>query len=191
MADSPESIADRYRRRADTLGATVAAVPADKWDAQSPCPDWKARDVLQHLIDSQGIFLGMVGAELEPGPSVDEDPSAAWDAARAQTQARLDDPAQAAQEFDGMTGKRSYEDGADTFLSLDLIVHRWDLARATGTDDTIPPEDLSALVEAMDSMSAEMGEAMRSPRAFGPALTPPEGADTQTKVLAFAGRQAW
>lgn len=36
-----------------------------------------------------------------------------------------------------------------------------------------------------------MGEAMRGPGAFGPELTPPEGADAQTRLLAFVGRRSW
>jgi hypothetical protein len=31
---------------------------------------------------------------------------------------------------------------------------------------------------------------MRGPGAFGPELTPPPGADEQTKLLAFLGREA-
>jgi hypothetical protein len=32
------------------------------------------------------------------------------------------------------------------------------------------------------------GDALRASGAFGPAITPPDGADTQTKLLCFLGR---
>lgn len=186
-----ETIADRYRRRAATFTDTVAAVSADQWGAQSPCEEWDARAVVDHVAGTQGIFAGLAGRELEPGPVVADDPLAAWVAARDQTQAALDDPDLAAVAFDGFTGPTTFEQAVDRFASLDLIVHRWDLAHAVGLDDEIPAEDLEALQTAMAEMGAQMGDAMRAPGVFGPELTPPDGADAQTAVLAFIGRQAW
>lgn len=185
-----ETIADRYRRRAATFTDTVAAVPADRWGAPSPCEGWDARAVVAHVTETQGMFASMVGRQLEPGPSVDDDPLAAWVAARDQTQAALDDPASARTEFDGFSGRSTFEAAADRFLSLDLIVHRWDLARAAGLPDVMPSEDLAALQAAMAEMGEAMGDVMRQ-GAFGPELDPPADADAQTKVLAFAGRRAW
>lgn len=186
-----ETIADRYRRRAALVTDLIARVPDDRWSAPSPCEDWAARDVVVHLVDTQAMFAGLVGRELEAGPAVAADPVEAWRVASAQTQAALDDAELAAVEFDGFTGRSSFEDAADRFLSLDLVVHRWDLARAAGLDDTIPADDLAALEAAMAALAATVGDAMRQGGAFGPALDPPDGADAQTKVLAFTGRQAW
>ncbi|HEX2577282.1 MAG TPA: TIGR03086 family metal-binding protein [Aquihabitans sp.] len=186
-----ETMADRYRRRAAAFTETVAAVPDDRWSAPSPCPEWDARAVVDHVIGAQGTFAQLVGRELAPGPAVADDPLGAWVAARDQTQAALDDPELATVEFDGFAGRSTFEAAADRFLSLDLIVHRWDLARATGVDDRIPDDDVEALDAAMRQMDEQMAEAMRSPGAFGPALDPPPDADAQTRVLAFAGRRAW
>lgn len=186
-----ETVADRYRRRAATFTDTIAAVPETRWDAASPCEDWDALGVLAHVVGTQTMFAGMVGRDLQPGPSLDDDPVGAWTTARDQTQAALDDPALAAVEFDGLGGRTTFADAVDRFLSFDLVVHRWDLARATGLDDEIPEVDLRALQAAIDQMSESFGESMRSPGVFGPELTPPPDADSQTKVLAFIGRQAW
>lgn len=186
-----ETIADRYRRRAARFTETVAAVPPDRWSAPSPCPEWDARALVAHVVQAQGLFAGFVGRDAAEGPSVDDDPLGAWIAARDQTQAELDDPTLATAEFDGLMGRTSFEQAADRFLSFDLVVHRWDLARAAGLDDEIPADDLAALQSAVEVMSEQMGEAMRSPGAFGPAIEPPAGADGQTRVLAFIGRRAW
>jgi uncharacterized protein (TIGR03086 family) len=179
-------ISDRYRNLADAFADKIAAVPSDKWDAQSPCPDWTARDVVQHMVDTQGMFLGFVGKELGPIPSVDDDPGGAWDAARAQTQHELDDPERAGAEFDGFFGRSRYDEAVNRFLCFDLVVHGWDLARATGLDDRIEPAEIGRVREQAEAF----GDAMRGPRAFGPALEPPPNADEQTKLLAFLGRRA-
>jgi uncharacterized protein (TIGR03086 family) len=179
-------ISERYRRLSDAFAAKVAAVPAERWDAKTPCPEWKARDLVQHMVDTQGMFLGFIDQKLGDIPSVDDDPSAAWDAARAVVQAHLEDPASAQTEFEGFTGKSTFEAGVDRFLNFDLVVHGWDLARATGQDESIDPAE----VERVQAGADAFGEAMRGPKAFGPAVEPPPDADAQTKLLAFLGRQA-
>ncbi|QXC60118.1 TIGR03086 family protein [Aquihabitans sp. G128] len=186
-----ETIADRYRRRAAAFTQTVAAVPEGAWAAPSPCPEWDARGVVAHVVQTQAMFAGLVGRELEPGPSVELDPLGAWVAAREQTQAALDDPLLAEVEFDGVTGRTTFAAATDRFLSFDLVVHRWDLARAAGLPDAISAEDVEALEVAIAEMSEQIGSAMRGPGAFGPELEPPDDADAQTRVLAFVGRRAW
>ena len=89
-------------------------------------------------------------------------------------------------EFDGMTGRSTFEAAVDRFLNMDLVVHGWDLARAAGLDDEIDPADVARVNETAKGF----GEGMRSPRAFGPAVEPPSDADDQTKMLAFLGRRA-
>jgi uncharacterized protein (TIGR03083 family) len=42
-----------YRRAQDGLDAMLAAVPADRWEAPSPCAGWTVRDVAGHLIWGQ------------------------------------------------------------------------------------------------------------------------------------------
>src|SRR5690349_22033823 len=98
-------ISERYQRLSDEFANKIAKVPADKWNAPTPCTEWTARDIVQHVVDTQGMFLGFVGKEMGPIPSVDDDPGAAWDAARAKTQHELDDPALAGAEFDGFFGR--------------------------------------------------------------------------------------
>ena len=185
-----ESIADRYRRRAASFTDVVVDVPADQWSAPSPCAEWDARGVLAHVVGSQETFARLVERELDPGPLVDDDPVAAWTVARDQTQAALDDPEMAAAEFDGFAGRTTFAEAVDRFLSFDLVIHRWDLARAVDLDDTIPEVDLDQAEHAIAEMHERWGESMRSPTAFGPPLTAPAGADRQTRMLAFLGRMA-
>lgn len=181
------AISERYARLSAAFSDKVANVPDDRWEQPSPCEGWNARDVVGHVVQTHGMFLGLVGRELGEVPSVDDDPVAAFDAARKVVQADLDDPGRAAETFEGRMGTMSFEDAIDRFISFDLVVHGWDLARAAGLDETIDPEDVARVGAAAPAF----GDALRGPGVCGPALTPPPGADEQTRVLAFLGRRSW
>ena len=178
-------ISDRYRRLSDAFATKVAAVPDERWDSQTPCEEWTARDLVSHMIDTQGMFLGFIGEKLADVPPVDDGPLAAWNAARAQIQERLDDPAQASAEFEGFTGKSTFEAAVDKFLCTDLVVHGWDLSQATGLDDQIQSEDALRVLGYMEPM----GDALRSPGAFGAAVEVPPDAGEPEKMLGFLGRK--
>jgi uncharacterized protein (TIGR03083 family) len=57
-------ISERYARLADAFAAKITSVPSDRWAAQSPCEGWTARDVVGHVVSSQGLILGLVGRSL-------------------------------------------------------------------------------------------------------------------------------
>jgi hypothetical protein len=42
----------------------VEAVPPYKWDAQSPCDDWKAHDIVDHMVGNSKLFLSFIGLGL-------------------------------------------------------------------------------------------------------------------------------
>jgi uncharacterized protein (TIGR03086 family) len=178
-------IADRYRRLSDRFADQLAQVPPDRWDSPTPCEDWTVRDLVAHMVQTQGMFLGFVGRDIGELPSVDDDPVGAWNAARAVVQANLDDPSLATTEFDGLSGRTTFETGVDRFLSGDLVIHGWDLARGAGLDETIDPDDVARCLEEFP----KFGDAMRGPGAFGPAVEPAPDADAQTRLLNFVGRE--
>jgi uncharacterized protein (TIGR03086 family) len=178
-------ISERYRKRSQEFADTVAAVPDDRWSNQSPCEDWTARDVVRHVAQTPGMFFGMIDAEYPEPPSVDEDPEAAFASARKTMQDALDDPAVAQTEFDGFFGRTTFEKAVDRFVNFDLVVHRWDLARATGLDETMPPEEVDRLSDEI----AGFGDAARSPGVFGPVVDVPPDADPQSALLGQLGRR--
>lgn len=179
-------IAERYARAAHAFADTIAAVPPERWDAPSPCEGWSALDLVEHLVDSHRLFLGLVGRELRAHPPVAEDPAGAFAVARQQVRADLEDPAAAAATYEGRFGEKSFAWAVDTFLSFDLVVHRWDLARTTGQDARIPPDEVARCLRDAHAW----GEMARAPGVLGPALDPPDDADEHTRLLAFLGRQA-
>jgi uncharacterized protein (TIGR03086 family) len=185
MTPQTETNPDRFRRLAATLDRRVSAVPTDRWDDPSPCAGWTAREVLAHLIETERDFVTKQGGlQLPDGPDVASDPVGAWRHNRDAIQAVLDDPAQGGKEYEGMFGRTTLAESLATFYAFDLVVHGWDIAHATGTDERIPDEDL-ALVNAF---AAQLGDNLRRPGVCGPAVEPPAGADEQTRLLAHLGR---
>jgi uncharacterized protein (TIGR03086 family) len=176
-------VADLYRRLSGRLTELVEAVPPDRWDDPSPCPDWSARDVFAHVVDSERDFLARfdLAPELEDGP-----PGERWPLVREAMQAALDDPAIAEQTYDSVFGPTTLEQTADGFFNLDLIVHGWDLARATGMSDyeEMPVDQLEPRFAAVRAM----GDTIRAPGAFGPEVDIDDD-DLQSRFLAFLGRR--
>jgi uncharacterized protein (TIGR03086 family) len=177
--------AERYRANTAEFTKRVEAVPDDRWENQSPCAEWSARDVVSHMIDTSGMFLGFIDVKLPHAPSVKEDPLGAWTSARDAVQARLDDRATAQQEFDGMLGRSTFEAAVAKFLVPDALLHTWDLARATGLDENLDEDEAVAALETYKTL----GAAVRSKGVFGPEIEAPPGADAQERLLTFAGRQ--
>lgn len=186
-------IAERYRRRADAFEQKVAGVRPDQWGNQSPCAKWSARDVVDHIVAMHGYMLMPVGRGLEP---VEDDPLAAFWGARAAVEAVLDDPALAAQECETPNGRMTVEDQIDQVVSDDLVLHGWDLARATGQDETMDPVDVQRLWTSTTAIPPDVIEKYRTPDAFGPGIevfgpeiAVPEDAPLQDRLLGYIGRQ--
>lgn len=178
-------ISRRYDRLSTAFAARVAAVPDDGWDSPSPCADWTALDLVRHVVDSHATFVGLIDRELPAGPTVDGRPAEAFGTARRTVLALLEDPDAAGQTYEGQFGTNTFEWAVDNFLSFDLVVHGWDLARATGQDESIDPVEIARLRTEAEGW----GQAARAAGAFGPALDPPAGADEQARLLAFLGRR--
>lgn len=178
-------IASQYRKMADQFDSRVAAVPANAWERPSPCEGWVARDIVRHVVDTASFFLAGTAVEPPAEPSVDEDPLGAWRATRAAIEGALDDPSVAQLERDTPMGRASVESIVARFGIPDLLVHSWDLARATGLDERLDPE----AVEHYHAAMAPGEEMMRASGAFGPAVEVPDDADAQTRFLAFLGRR--
>jgi uncharacterized protein (TIGR03086 family) len=177
---------DSYRQVSKGFDAAVRAVTPDNWDAQSPCEKWRARDVVAHVVEGhRGVIAGVRGGESKP-LGADEDPRRAWeDASRAIDEITGDADA-SAQEIEGPVGRMPAGQFIGRFVTMDLLVHTWDLARAVGADEWLDEDSVRRAYEALKPMDA----VIRQPNVFGPKLEPPPGADLQTEFLYFLGRPA-
>jgi uncharacterized protein (TIGR03086 family) len=177
-------ISGRYRNVADRFTQRARSVPDAAWDDPAPCAGWVARDVVRHMVEWMPVFLTNAGLEAPKGPSVDEDPVGAWEALDAALQGALDDPETAARELDMGPGRFTVEVAVATFGLPDVLVHTWDLARATGLDESLDADEVHNLLVGMEPMD----EALRTSGHFGPRVEVPDDADEVTKLIAFTGR---
>ncbi len=188
-------IAARYRRRADIFESKVRGVKSDQWSNRSPCKEWDARGVVQHIIDMHGVMLRPFDRQLSAAPSVADDPLAAFLSARSDIEAVLDDPKLASTAVSSPAGEMTVAEHIDQVVSEDMVLHGWDLARATGQDDTIDPQEVENTWTAMNAIPTDLMEKMRTPGAFGPGVEVfgpevkvPEDAPLQDRLLGMLGR---
>ncbi|MGQ0574438.1 MAG: TIGR03086 family metal-binding protein [Pseudonocardia sp.] len=187
-ASLPAEPAARHRVIAGAF--TDRVLGTRDWDAPAPVAGWAARDVVGHLT---GWFPGFLaagsGIELARGPSVTDDPVTAWRVHADAVQALLDDPATPGRVLaDPHIGELPLDVAVDRFYTADVFMHTWDLARATGQGDRLDPHLCAELLAGMETME----EAIRASGQFGVRVPVPAGADPQTALLGFIGRDpAW
>ena len=178
------SPADEHRRVAATFTDRVRGTT--DWDVPAPVEGWTARDVVDHLVTWLPAFLEGHGVHgVGPGGvSAADDPVAAWLAHAASVQALLDGRGAAQQVEDPRLGAWAVGDLVDRIYTTDVFMHTWDLARATGQDDTLDPDRCAAMLAAMEPME----DVIRGSGQYGPRVEVPADADAQTRMLGFIGR---
>jgi len=181
--------AEEHRTVAGTFTDRVLGVPPGAWDLPAPCAGWKARDVVRHLVEWFPAFLRSgAGVELPHGPSVDDDPVGAWSVHSDGVQALLDDPATPERVLtDRHVGELALHVAIDRFYTPDVFLHTWDLARATGQDESLDRARCAQLLEGM----LPLDELLRSSGQYGPRVEVPDDADVQARLLAFIGRDPY
>lgn len=179
--------AEEHRTIAGAFTERVLGVGPDGWEAPAPCDGWVARDVVRHLVEWFPAFL-KAGADVDlpKGPSVDEDPVAAWTVHRDGVQALLDDPSTADRVLTNPhLGEVPLDRAVDMFYTSDVFLHTWDLARATGQDERLDPVKCGQLLDGMVGMD----EVLRGSGHYGPKVDVPADADVQARLIAFIGRR--
>ena len=176
--------AARHRAYADRFATLIAGVT--DWTAPSPVKEWTARDVVAHLIDWFPGFLSMGSdVQLPAGPAVCDDPAGAWRVRAEAVQQILDDPA----TDDRIFHSRMFDDlplaGAiDQFYTTDIFMHGWDLARASGQDDTLDEATCAEMLAGME----QMAPVIRASGQFGDQQPVADDASAQERLIAFIGR---
>ena len=179
-----QDIIDRATNLINQFDARVQAVSADGWSAAAPCDGWTARDVVVHVSDNlSSIGNGLLGAESH-AVATDEDIVAAWATAK-QTFFDAMSSSDLSQTMPGPMGPMPAADIIGRMICTDVLVHTWDLARASGGDEQL---DAVAVTQAYSGMKP-MDQMIRRPGVFGPKIDVAEDADEQTQFLSFLGRQ--
>jgi uncharacterized protein (TIGR03086 family) len=173
-------IIDRYENAAEGFTARLEAVTDDQWENPTPCTDWNVRELVDHVIAIQRQIPEGLGVTVSDGAT----PQATWNAVRNGAVAALREPGVLERTMPGRGGEVPVEMALIPRLS-DILVHTWDLARATGGDETLNPETASIVLERLRPND----EILRSTGTFGPKLDPPAGADAAVELLCFTGRR--
>ncbi len=81
-------------------------------------------------------------------------------------------------------GQKTLEAAIDMICTPDVLIHTWDLARATGQDETLDADEVHRFVESMEPTD----QLLRDSGQYGPRVPVPDDADEQTRMIAFVGR---
>jgi uncharacterized protein (TIGR03086 family) len=173
-------IIDRYERAAHGFTARLDAVGDDQWSSPTPCTDWDVRQLVDHVIEVQRAIPEGLGTAVTDGA----DPKATWTAVRDGAMAVLRKPGVLEQTMPGRSGEVPVEMSLGIRLG-DLIVHTWDLARATGGNERLDADTAAIVLERLRPND----EVLRSTGTFGPKVEPPPGADAAVELLCFTGRR--
>jgi uncharacterized protein (TIGR03086 family) len=174
---------------AETFAATVRRIDDDQIHAPTPCPDYDVAGLVGHLLHYGPSLVG--AGTREPAPPPGEAPTidpATWrDELLAHTE-RLAAAWSSPEAWEGttrMVGPDEMPAGMVGGIAFaELVIHGWDLARATGQEPTWPDAVIDQAHRQMVGM-AEMGRQMG---AFGPEVPVPEDAPTLDRMLGLAGR---
>lgn len=177
-------------------------VADDQLADPTPCADTSVAALLDHLM---GLSLAFTWAarkttqgegDTNPsgGPAGAEHLDPDW---RTQLPRRLSELAEAWQDpaaWEGTTEAGGVTMPAETtgVVALDeLVLHGWDLARATGQSFTCDPASTAAVLE-FTRESAQPEQAASREGLFGPVVDVPDDAPPLDRALGFAGRDpAW
>jgi uncharacterized protein (TIGR03086 family) len=181
---------------AQQLATLVRNVPDDMLGAPTPCPDYTVGDLLDHI---DGLAKAFTWAATKS--SLDMEPvSPLGDAARLQPDWRQRIPADVEvlaeawrdpAAWTGMTkaGPVDLPGEIGGLVALDeIVVHGWDVARATGQPFDVDPVTLQAVHDLVIQFSGPGTEEQRA-GGFGPEIAVPADAPLLDRVLGMVGRE--
>lgn len=187
-----DEIAQLHRRALEETRVKVAAVGAEQMELPTPDDEWDVRALFNHVISGNywaaelvgGATIEDVGDRLD-GDLLGDDHLAAYDssaqAAAAAFEASGALEAPCAVSYGPVPG---FVYAGHRFV--DVFIHGWDLAKATGQDTVLDPELLAACAEILEPQM----EGVQASGAFGVEVEVPPDADAQTRLLGQLGRTA-
>jgi uncharacterized protein (TIGR03086 family) len=184
-----------HRPAAAEMARLVNGVRDDQLEDPTPCPDYTLGDLLEHV---HGLSLAFtMAARKEQLPPTDGPPRgtarrlpADW---RTAITDRLDALVAAWQSPAAWQGRATVAGvdmtGEETALvALDeLVLHGWDVARASGQDLRADPASVAATEQFVAAFAGpEMAQARQG--LFGPVVRLPDDAPLLDRVVGLAGR---
>lgn len=187
---------DRLARALDATEAVIAAVREVQWTNRTPCPEWSVRMLLNHLVSGNRLFATILRGEPLPAPDelrrtrgadqLGDDPVAAYREAGAALLEAFRQPGVLERIVEVPAGRVPGIVALHIRIT-ELLVHGWDLARATGQAARLP-DDL-AEEELAFASGRTAPDVPRTGHPFGPAQPVPEDAPAIERLAAYLGRQ--
>jgi len=178
-------------------------VTDDQLADPTPCADIRVAALLDHLMGLSLAFTWAArkttaavggGGNSGPGPATAEHLDPDWRTLLPRRLAELAEAWRDPKAWEGVTEAGGVTMPAEMIgaVALDeLVLHGWDLARATGQPFTCDPASTEAVL-AFTSASAQPEQAASREGLFGPVVDVPEDAPAFDRALGFAGRDpAW
>ena len=186
-----EDIARLHRRALNHTRDLVAGIGSDQWSAPTPCEGWDVQALLNHVVAGN-----LWAAELSAGATIEEvgdrlDGHVLHDDALAAYETSAELAAAAFERAGALEAPCAVSYGpvpGSVYCGhrfIDVLIHGWDLAVATGQNSTLDPE----LVATASELLMEEADMVRTSGMFGDDLTVPPDAGAQTRLLAFIGRR--
>lgn len=183
--------ADQLALALDLTGQLVDAVRTDQWDDPTPCDEWMVRDLVRHMVVGNQVFAAVLSgtplaeagttALAAPPPA---DLAGAFRESAEQLLAAFGQPGALEQVVTIPVGTMPGS-GAARIRMVEMLVHGWDLAEATG-QATAFPEDLAGQALAFTRPQLEALPPGHSP--FSPAQPVADDAPAILQLVACLGR---
>lgn len=175
--------ADNHRRVAGNF-TTIVAGTRD-WDAPTPVAEWKARDVVEHLLGwLPSVLQDWAGVTLIEHAG--DDLLTRWRARTEEIQQLLQDPETADRrvttDMTAFAG-RTVAEVIDQIYTSDIYQHTWDLATSSGQNPNMDPETARRMLGGMQQIE----EILRSSGQYGPAV-PTDSTEPVDQLVGFIGR---
>jgi uncharacterized protein (TIGR03086 family) len=178
---------EAFDRAATAVSAVVDGMTDDQFGLPSPCTAWTVRGVLNHIVIGNMMARATVRGRSHPDRRIDRlgrDPRATFAASLADTRDLLHTPGLLTRVLSTPAGEAPGAVMIQTRVT-ELVVHGWDLARATGQATDIDPE----LVDyARDSWITRLGDRPRTMVPFEEPQPVPEDATAADRLAAYLGR---
>ena len=188
------NLTEPYEAAAKQARGIIAGVKPDHFTKPTPCTEWNVQALLSHIVFGPNMVASVFSSGTMPADAISDtqpaqasttkDALAAFDTGVAAVLKAANAPRALEKKAKTPIGEMT----CGQFMSLglmDIVIHAWDLAKATGEGTRLDPKLVDFSYEVLKPV-VEQGRAMK---AFGPEVKVPANASLQDKLLGLSGRR--
>jgi len=176
------STLERFDRAAAGFRLRLAALQPSDAARPSPCEAWSIQELVDHTVGVVAMVANLVAAPIADANAGHD--VRRFDAAAEDLHRKVADPELGATVVQSPFGSMALKQLVSSIVVHDLLVHTWDLARATGGDERLDAELVAHTYASMTPFDEVLRE-----HGFAKKVPVDDAADDQTKLLCFLGRR--